>query len=93
MPDLSLSPSKPSTRLQTLLYPALASVFAALADRMGEPRLAAANTALEAHQICPAMAEAVAADVQARIARQLPKTAVDVVVIDRAGAILARAEE
>ncbi len=67
--------------------------FAALAARMGEPRLAAANTALEAHQICPAMAEAVAADVQARIARQLPKTAVDVVVIDRAGAILARAGE
>jgi len=37
------------------------------------------------------MAEAVASDAWARIAAQLPQTAVDVVVIDRAGKILARA--
>ena len=65
--------------------------FAALASRMDEPRLATANTALEAFEICPSMAGAVASDAWARIAAQLPETAVDVVVIDRAGNILARA--
>ena len=65
--------------------------FAALAERMGEARLAAANTALEAYDLCPEMAGAVAGDAQARIAALLPQTAVDVVVIDRAGSILARA--
>ncbi len=65
--------------------------FAALADRMGDARLAGANTALEAYAMCPAMAEAVASDAQSRIAALLPQTTVDIVVIDRAGSVLARA--
>jgi cobalt-precorrin-5B (C1)-methyltransferase len=65
--------------------------FAALAERMGDARLVAANTALEAYHLCPEMAGAVACDAQARIAALLPQTAVDVVIIDRAGSILARA--
>ena len=64
--------------------------FAALAERIGDARLAAANTALEAYEICPEIAAAVASDAQARIAAYLPQTAVDVVIVDRAGAILAR---
>jgi cobalt-precorrin-5B (C1)-methyltransferase len=64
--------------------------FAALAERIGDARLVAANTALEAYEICPKIAAVVASDAQARIAAYLPQTAVDVVIIDRAGAILAR---
>ncbi|WP_281982232.1 cobalt-precorrin-5B (C(1))-methyltransferase [Thalassorhabdomicrobium marinisediminis] len=71
--------------------------FAALADWLGDERLATANTALEAYEMAgPALAEQVAQRAAARAMEMfagghLPQK-LDIVVIDRAGAILARAE-
>jgi len=67
--------------------------FAALAEMVGDPRVAQANTALEAYDIVGApLALAVADRVAARLRGMLPETAVGVVVIDRAGEVLARVE-
>ncbi|MEM6479349.1 MAG: cobalt-precorrin-5B (C(1))-methyltransferase [Pseudomonadota bacterium] len=67
--------------------------FAALAVEFDEPRLAEANTALEAVSIAPAMADWAAHGARATAARLVGATgiAVDTVVIDRAGKVLARA--
>ena len=66
--------------------------FAALADWLGDPRLAEARTALEAHQIAGApLAESVAERALDRLAAGWPQMSFDVVVIDREGEILARA--
>ncbi|MCA0043763.1 cobalt-precorrin-5B (C(1))-methyltransferase [Celeribacter litoreus] len=67
--------------------------FEQLADWAGDPRVAEANTALEAAQIAPQIAQIVAdkAAEQARvILRSETPVSLDVVVIDRAGTILAR---
>jgi cobalt-precorrin-5B (C1)-methyltransferase len=69
--------------------------FAALADMTGHVEVAAANTALEAYQMCGApMAEAIALRAQETAVRMLndAEVAVEVIVIDRAGNILARAD-
>lgn len=68
--------------------------FAGLADLSGDMRVAEANTALEAYEIAgSALAEKVAgqalAQVQARFGS--PDIAFDIVIIDRKGAIIARA--
>lgn len=68
--------------------------FDALAQRLERPELRDANTALEAYEIVGAgLAEAVASDALAQLLRLLDgaEVEVDVVVIDRAGRILARA--
>ncbi|MGR3436640.1 MAG: cobalt-precorrin-5B (C(1))-methyltransferase, partial [Shimia sp.] len=68
--------------------------FDALADLMGEPRLRSANTALQAHDMAgEPMARAVAEGALAEVRGMLSGTdvAADVVVIDRAGTLLARA--
>ncbi len=66
--------------------------FAALAEMMGNPRLAAANTALEAYEIAGTpLAEAVVAAAMRRLQQRFGGVVFDVVVIDRAGNILARA--
>ncbi len=68
--------------------------FAALAEWMDDPRLAGANTALEAYRIAGApLAERVARRAQAQALAQLRRDdiALDVVVIDREGAVIARA--
>ncbi len=68
--------------------------FADLARRFGDPRLAEAGTALHAADLAgPALAEwvAVAARERAADALQGAGTDVDIVVVDRAGNILARA--
>ena len=67
--------------------------FAALAARMGVPEVAQANTVLEATKIVgPKLAEVVAADALARVSQRFGQDiAFDIVVIDRAGTILARA--
>lgn len=67
--------------------------FAALAEMVGEPRVAEANTALEAYEMVGApMAEAVARAALARVeARFGGEMAFDVVVIDRKGNIIGRA--
>ncbi len=72
--------------------------LAQLADWTGRSELAAVNTVLEAHQIAGApLAQAIAARALGRLevmlAGAVPAVAVDVVVVDRAGAILARAGE
>lgn len=68
--------------------------FSGLATLVGDPRVAGANTALEAFEIAgSALAEKVAqtalAQVQGRFGT--PDLAFDIVVIDRKGAIIARA--
>ena len=68
--------------------------FAALAEMAGEPRVAQANTALQALEIAgPGLARAVARAARAEALRRLKgaDVAVDVVVVDRAGEIVARA--
>jgi cobalt-precorrin-5B (C1)-methyltransferase len=66
--------------------------FAGLAKMVSDPRLAAANTALEAHQIAGApLAQAVADAALAQVSTRFADMAFDIVVIDRAGAVLARA--
>jgi len=68
--------------------------FAALADWAGVPAVAGANTVLEAHDLAgPALAQRIAEEARRVAAGVLSGsgTAVDVVVIDRAGTILALA--
>jgi cobalt-precorrin-5B (C1)-methyltransferase len=67
--------------------------FAALADWVGEPRIAAANTVLEAYGMAgPALAQAVAERARARVQEAAgPAIACDVVVVEREGAVAARA--
>ncbi|SLN42007.1 cobalt-precorrin-6A synthase [Aquimixticola soesokkakensis] len=68
--------------------------FARLAARVGVAGVAQANTALEAVQMAPDVADLVALDALATVRALLRDTeiALDIVVIDRAGAILARAQ-
>ena len=66
----------------------------ALADLIGDPQVARAETALHAYEIAgPRLAEAVAASARVAALRLLKNadTTVDVVLVDRAGQILARA--
>ena len=68
--------------------------FAALAELAGTPEVAAANTALDAYEIGGAalaqtVAEAALAQVNARFAH--PDITFDIVIIDRAGQIIAQA--
>ncbi len=66
--------------------------FAGLAKMMNDPRLAAANTALEAYEIAGApLASAIAEQGLARLRAQTDQISFDVVVIDRAGTIIGRA--
>ena len=71
--------------------------FAALADLAGLPGIAGANTALEASRMAPDLGQRVARAALARLAERFGTAqdgspiAFDVVVIDRAGAILGRA--
>lgn len=66
--------------------------FAAMAQMMDDPRLAGANTALEAYQIAGApLAQAVADRALAQVQGRFAGMQFDIVVIDRAGVILARA--
>ncbi|MCP1168277.1 cobalt-precorrin-5B (C(1))-methyltransferase [Limimaricola litoreus] len=71
--------------------------FAALADLAGVPAIAQANTALEASRMAPDLGQRVAEAALARLsdrfgtAQDGSHVAFDVVVIDRAGAILGRA--
>lgn len=69
--------------------------FAALAALSGCPQVAGAETALHAYELAgPALAEAVATASKDRVEKLLGGAAqqVDIVVIDRAGAILARTD-
>ncbi len=68
--------------------------FADLAQRVNDPRVAQANTALEAYQIAgpplaATLAQAALAQVQSRFAS--PQIDFDIIIIDRKGAIIARA--
>jgi cobalt-precorrin-5B (C1)-methyltransferase len=66
--------------------------FAALAKLAGQPEVAGANTALEAYGIAgPALAQAVAAKARA-VAEGVVRgeVAIEVMVVDRAGAVLAQ---
>ncbi|MGR3491185.1 MAG: cobalt-precorrin-5B (C(1))-methyltransferase [Shimia sp.] len=66
--------------------------FAALARVLDRPEVAGANTALEASQIVgEKMADWVARTARGKAAEMVPGIAVDTIVIDRAGNILARA--
>jgi cobalt-precorrin-5B (C1)-methyltransferase len=66
--------------------------FDDLAAMMGDPRLAAANTALEAYHIAgPPLADAVARRALAQVSGRFAGMAFDIVLIDRAGKILAKA--
>jgi len=66
--------------------------FAGLAEMMNDPRLADANTALEAYQIAGApLAQAVAEAALRQVNARFAGPRYDIVIIDRAGAILARA--
>jgi cobalt-precorrin-5B (C1)-methyltransferase len=67
--------------------------FAQLADWTGDPRLIAANTVLDAHKMAGApLAEAIATRARAQVQAMLGRAviAVDTVVTDRDGTILAR---
>ena len=67
--------------------------FVGLAQMMDDPRLADANTALEAYQIAGApLAQAVADRALAQVNTRFAGMQFDIVVIDRAGVILARAQ-
>ncbi|MGX9855680.1 cobalt-precorrin-5B (C(1))-methyltransferase [Limimaricola variabilis] len=71
--------------------------FAALAELAGVPGIAAANTALEASRLAPELGQRVAETALARVTERFgtahdgSRIRFDVVVIDRAGAILGRA--
>lgn len=68
--------------------------FAALAEMMGQPDLTGCNSALEAlERAGPRLAQVVAARAQARVVELLAGAPVraDVIVVDRAGTILAEA--
>ncbi|WP_438957162.1 cobalt-precorrin-5B (C(1))-methyltransferase [Cognatiyoonia sp.] len=68
--------------------------FERLARDLSAPELAGANTALEAYQLVPALADKAAQGAVAQIRERFDGAAehLDVVVIDRAGEIIARAE-
>jgi cobalt-precorrin-5B (C1)-methyltransferase len=66
--------------------------FGVLAHWAGDSRVAAANTALEAVGIAPALAQRVAGEALLRVqAAAGPAVVADVVIIDRGGIVLARA--
>lgn len=66
--------------------------FAALAHMMGMPALATVNTVLEAFQIVGRpLAKAIADQALVRVQTRYPAMQFDIVVIDRAGAIIGRA--
>ncbi|MDX8348783.1 cobalt-precorrin-5B (C(1))-methyltransferase [Cognatiyoonia sp. IB215446] len=66
--------------------------FDGLADLMNDPRLAGANTALEALNMAgPALAQRVAEKALAQLQRFAEQITFDVVVIDRSGGIIGRA--
>ena len=68
--------------------------FANLATLAGDPRIAAANTALEAYEIAgPKLAQAVADAALAQVNDRFgqPEMTFEVIIVDRAGAIIARA--
>lgn len=66
--------------------------FAGLAALIDDPRLTNANTALEAYELAgPKLAEAIAAGALGRLQDRFKNINFDVVIIDRAGTILARA--
>ncbi|WPY95507.1 cobalt-precorrin-5B (C(1))-methyltransferase [Limimaricola variabilis] len=71
--------------------------FAALAELAGVPGIAEANTALEASRLAPELGQCVAETALARVTERFgtahdgSRIRFDVVVIDRAGAILGRA--
>ncbi len=66
--------------------------FGQLAEWMGDARLTDMNTVLQAYEVAGQdLAQQVAERALARLRSDLPETMIDVVVIDRAGAILARA--
>lgn len=66
--------------------------FAGLAAMMKTPRLASANTALEAYQIAGLpLAQAVAEAALTQVNKRFAGPQYDIVIIDRAGTILARA--
>lgn len=68
--------------------------FATLADMTDNAEVAGANTALEAYEMCGApMADAIARQAQANALQMLngAEVAVEIIVIDRAGNILAKA--
>ena len=66
--------------------------FSSLARDLGRPEIASSNTVLEAYEtVGPELAEAVAARAKQKIDKTLASDiATDVVVIDRAGVVLAR---
>jgi cobalt-precorrin-5B (C1)-methyltransferase len=64
--------------------------LADLADGQGEA-VRSANTALEAAGLAPDLPPRIAAMAKGRVEAMLPQTEIDVVVIDRAGAILGHA--
>ena len=67
--------------------------FAGLADMMDMPQLEGCNSALEAYQMVGApLAERVAQLALQRVQAQVPMVACDVVVIDRAGTVIGRAQ-
>lgn len=68
--------------------------FAQLADIAGDERVAAANTALEAYQIAgPALAQRIADQALAQVQDRFGAADItyDIIIIDRQGAIIARA--
>jgi cobalt-precorrin-5B (C1)-methyltransferase len=66
--------------------------FDALAEMMGVPALAQANTALEAYEIAGApFANAIAAQALTQVTTRFPQMEFDIVVIDRAGKVIGRA--
>lgn len=66
--------------------------FDLMAQWADRAELTKANTALEALQLVPALGQVVAQKAQIAAAAVVPKTSVDVIVIDRAGKIVGRAE-
>ncbi|MEM9786478.1 MAG: cobalt-precorrin-5B (C(1))-methyltransferase [Pseudomonadota bacterium] len=66
--------------------------FAALATMMHDPRLRTANTALAAYEMAgPPLAARIAQNALERLQAQSDQISFDVVIIDRAGTIIARA--
>jgi cobalt-precorrin-5B (C1)-methyltransferase len=65
--------------------------FDVLADWAGDPAIGSANTALEAVTIAPQLAQIVADRALAQVQDRFGGPTYDIVVIDRAGAVLARA--
>ncbi len=62
--------------------------FEGLADMAGMEAVREANTAMEAVEMVPDLAEMIAIEAQAKAARLVPETLVDVIVVSRDGRIL-----